>query len=154
MLNLESTEELRSTRARPKYWCRPVIRYRFFRLLRGLPHSELARLTQIDYDREMAFIATAKTDEGAPETLGVVRAIADPDNTSAEFAILVRSDLKGKGLGRALLKKLVRYCRTRGIKELVGEVLADNRRMIALAARLGFRMGSARDGSMQVRLEL
>jgi acetyltransferase len=130
------------------------IRYRFFRLLRGLPHSELARLTQIDYDREMAFIATAKTDEGAPETLGVVRAIADPDNTSAEFAILVRSDLKGKGLGRALLKKLVRYCRTRGIKELVGEVLADNRRMIALAARLGFRMGSARDGSMQMRLEL
>lgn len=130
------------------------IHFRFFRLLRGFPHSELARLTQIDYDREMAFIATAKAVDGASETLGVVRAIADPDNTTAEFAILVRSDLKAKGLGRVLLEKVVRYCRARGTKELVGEVLANNRRMLALAARLGFRMSTVRDGSVQVRLEL
>jgi acetyltransferase len=129
------------------------IHFRFFRMLRGFPHSELARLTQIDYDREMAFIATAKTVEGAPETLGVVRAIADPDNTSAEFAILVRSDLKGKGLGRTLLEKIVRYCRTRGTKELVGEVLAHNHRMLALASTLGFRVDPPRDGSVRVRPE-
>ena len=110
---------------------------RFFYLKREFSHSELARFTQIDYDREMAFIATAMNEQGVPETLGVARAISDPDNTSAEFAILVRSDLQGKGLGRALLSKLIRYCRDRGTKKLVGEVLSSNKRMLALCASLG-----------------
>lgn len=113
------------------------VQLRFFYLKREFSHSELARFTQIDYDREMAFIATAMNEQGVPETLGVARAIFDPDNTSAEFAILVRSDLQGKGLGRALLSKLIRYCRDRGTKKLVGEVLSSNKRMLALCASLG-----------------
>jgi acetyltransferase len=88
----------------------------------------------------MAFIGTAANAAGRPETLGVVRAIADPDNMQAEFAILVRSDLKGRGLGRALLDKIVRYGRARGMRRLCGEVLAGNRQMMELAASLGFRM--------------
>ena len=62
-----------------------------------------------------------------------------PDNTSAEFAVLVRSDLKGRGLGRVLLEKLIRYCASRGTQELIGDVLAGNAPMLHLAARLGFK---------------
>jgi acetyltransferase len=112
---------------------------RFFYARREFSHSELARFTQIDYDREMAFIATAVNEHGVPETLGVARAIFDPDNLSAEFAILVRSDFQGRGLGRALLSKLIRYCRDRGTKRLFGEVLSSNKPMLALCASLGLR---------------
>jgi acetyltransferase len=114
------------------------IQFRFFNARREFAHTELARFSQIDYDREMAFIATAPNDAGKPETLGVVRAIADPENAAAEFAILVRSDLKGKGLGHVLMKKIIRYCQGRGTVQLVGEVLAGNRAMLALATELGF----------------
>ncbi|MCC5870138.1 MAG: bifunctional acetate--CoA ligase family protein/GNAT family N-acetyltransferase, partial [Gammaproteobacteria bacterium] len=125
------------------------IRFRFFGLMKVLEHSQLARYTQIDYDREMAFIAC----QGTPaRTLGVVRAISDPDHMRAEFGIIVRSDIKGRGLGRILLEKLVRYCRARGIGELVGEVLQDNRRMLALSRELGFEIGPARQGVCEVRL--
>ena len=75
------------------------VRYRVFMRMREIQPSQLARLTQIDYDREMAFVAICEREPGCFETLGVVRAIADPDNVTAEFAIIVRSDLKGKGLG-------------------------------------------------------
>jgi acetyltransferase len=116
--------------------------FRFFTPLRRMPHSELARYTQIDYDREMAFIATAAAPDAAgdapAETLGVVRAISDPDNVSAEFAIVVRSDLKGQGLGRALMEKIIGYCRSRGTRELAGQVLPANRAMLDLAREFGF----------------
>ena len=74
------------------------VRFRFFDTVRDVPHSEMARFTQIDDDREMAFIATAERD-GGNETLGVVRVMTDPDNHRAEFAVVVRSDLSGQGLG-------------------------------------------------------
>ena len=132
------------------------VRFRFFGMVRDFPHSQIARLTQIDFDREMAFIATAKGKDGAPETLGVVRAIADPDNQHAEFAIVVGSDLKGKGLGHQLLEKMIRYCKARGTGALVGEILPDNRRMLSLAKRLGFERAEdgAEEGVVQVRLPL
>jgi acetyltransferase len=116
------------------------IRYRFFGLVRRLPHSEMARLTQIDYDREMAFIATPLTDSGqSRETLGVVRTITDPNNDQAEYAILVRSDLKGQRLGWKLLDKMVHYCRSRGTKEIVGQILRDNNKMLDLVLGMGFK---------------
>jgi acetyltransferase len=130
------------------------MRTRFLHAVRALPPSELKRLTQIDYEREMAFIATGTDPQGDEETLGVVRAHADPDNAAAEFAVLVRSDLKGRGLGGALLRKLVRYCRGRGTGELYGDVLADNVRMLALADELGFRRTSTQDGCVRVVLDL
>lgn len=102
------------------------VRLRFFSAMRELPPAQLARLTQIDYDRAMAFIATRPNAQGQPETLGVVRAVLDPDNQSAEFAIIVRSDLKGKGLGYILFQKLVDYFRARGTREIVGDALSEN----------------------------
>jgi acetyltransferase len=115
------------------------VRLRMFVRMRELTAAQLARFTQIDYDREMAFIATRAGPDGQPETLGVARAVADPDNVQAEFAVTVRSDLKGKGLGRLLMQKLIRYCRARGTVEMVGEGLVENRGILTMTAKLGFR---------------
>jgi acetyltransferase len=114
------------------------VRMRIFYSRRSIEHSELARLTQIDFEREMAFIATTEKPEGGEETLAVARAIADPDNIDAEFGIVVRSDLKGGGLGELLLNKLIAYLRQRGTQRLVATVLVENARMLELARELGF----------------
>jgi GNAT superfamily N-acetyltransferase len=116
------------------------IRFRFLGLLRELVPSELARFTQIDYEREMAFIATRPDGEGQSETLGVARVATDPDNVTGEFAIIVRSDLKGKGLGSALLEKLIRYCRQRGTSQMISRFLPDNTRMLGLMKKFGFEI--------------
>ena len=114
------------------------IRFRFFGLVHELPHSEMARMTQIDYDREMAFIAELDTEDGGKETMGVVRTITDPNNDKAEFAIVVRSDLKGSGLGKRLLVKMIEYCRSRQTRMIAGQVLRDNTRMLSFVQHLGF----------------
>jgi acetyltransferase len=130
------------------------IRFRFFNLVREMPHTQMARYTQIDYEREMAFIAS-DTALDPPATLGVVRGVFTSDDREAEFAIIVQSDLKGQGLGRALLEKLVRYCRARGTREVVGQVLPENQAMLALAKRLGFASRSLpEEGVVEVRLRL
>lgn len=121
------------------------ILFRFFGPLREPVHSELARFTQIDFEREMAFIATRQNDSGHPETLGVARVIAEPDNVNARFAIIVRSDLKGRGLGSVLLEKLIAYCRQRGTSRIIGRALATNHRMLALAEKCGFRIAENSD---------
>ena len=131
------------------------MRMRFFQARRELAHSELARLTQIDYDREMAFIATAEGPDGQPETLGVVRAVTDPDNLEAELGIVVRSDLKGARLGDILLDKIIRHCRSAGTLELMGYVLRQNSRMLGLVKRNGFTIGpSAEPEALIFRLAL
>lgn len=117
-------------------------------------HEQMARLTQIDYEREMAFIATAKTATGF-ETLGVVRAQRDFDNVEAEFAIAIRSDLKNSGLGTRLLEKMVNYCRDRGTQELKGFTMLENSGMANLARKLGFTVQYDRDeGVMNMHMVL
>ncbi|THC42511.1 bifunctional acetate--CoA ligase family protein/GNAT family N-acetyltransferase [Massilia sp. Mn16-1_5] len=131
------------------------VRYRMFVRIRELNPSQLARFTQIDYDREMAFIATRSGPDGLPETLGVGRVVADPDNVSAEFAVTVRSDLKGHGLGKILMQKLIDYCRLRGTREIVGEALPQNNRIIGLVKKLGFEVFPAgEEGVRKFRLVL
>ena len=127
---------------------------RFFRAVKELPPGELAYLTQLDYERAMAFIAVTKNEQGHSETLGVVRAQADPDNDTAEFAVLVRSDRKGHGLGSLLLEKIIRYCRQRGTRCIAGDVLATNTRMLQLAKAHGFHVDSSRDRVVRISLDL
>ena len=129
------------------------IRMRIFQTRRELPHSELARLTQIDYEREIALLAVAPGPDGMPQTLGVVRAVRDPDNTEAEFGIVVRSDLKGTGLGRLLMQRLEDYLRAHGTPRIVGLVLRENRAMLHLAETLGFEVRRDASGDEIVRLE-
>ncbi|GGB50314.1 acetyltransferase [Oceanisphaera marina] len=114
-------------------------------------HEELAHMTQIDYDREMAFVAVAEDGK----ILAVVRAISDPDNEDAEFAILVRSDLKGVGLGRLLMEKIIRYAHTRGLQSLSGITMPNNRGMITLARKFGFKVKiQLEDGIAELKLQL
>jgi acetyltransferase len=110
-------------------------RLRFFTAKPDLSHRFLARLTQIDYAREMAFVAVA---EATGELLGVVRFVADPDYVQGEYAILVRSDLKGRGLGWHLMQHLIAYARSEGIGQLYGCVLAENTTMLRMCGELGF----------------
>jgi acetyltransferase len=112
-------------------------RLRFFSVRPDLSHRFLARMTQIDYSREMAFVAVAKT---TGELLGVVRFVADPDYTQGEYAILVRSDLKGRGLGWRLMQHLIAYARAEKLEQLYGCVLAQNTTMLRMCRELGFRV--------------
>jgi acetyltransferase len=131
------------------------VRMRVFYSRRSIEHSELARLTQIDYAREMAFVAV-EAEPDVERTLAVVRAVADPDNIEAEFGIVVRSDLKGGGLGAMLMNKLIGYLRERGTQWLVATVLTENRRMLELARELGFSEAAAPNdsGTRAIRLAL
>ena len=131
------------------------IRMRLFYTRRSIERSELARLTQIDYEREMAFIVTAPLPKGAgEETLGVVRGFVDPDNVQAEFGILIRSDSKGAGLGRRLMEKLIAFLRGRGTQRLVATVLAENAAMRQLAVQLGFQESEQQPEPTARRIEL
>ncbi len=115
------------------------IRMRIFHVRRSIEHSEMARLTQIDYAREMAFIATrVNAETGREETLATVRATIDADNDVAEFGVIVRSDIKAGRLGRLLMTRLIAYLAARGTRQLTGTVLTANTRMLALARSLGF----------------
>ena len=127
---------------------------RFLSTFRELPDADIARLTQIDYDREMALIAEVLDGQGGAETLGVARVATDPDNLEAEFAILVRSDLKRHGLGNLLLGKLIRYCRDRGTARMTSAVLSGNACMLGLGASLGFTTRLAERGIMEMTLDL
>lgn len=117
------------------------IRLRYF-YSRGVPsHAELATWTQIDYDREMAFIISAPKLSGAGfETLGVVRAVTDADNVRSEFSIVVRDDMQGEGMGVMLMQKVIDYCRARGTLQLVGSTMPSNKGMQGLARKLGFKI--------------
>lgn len=131
------------------------IRLRYFSLFRELPHAKMARYTQIDYDREMAFILSTREENGITETLGEVRTVIDPDNRHAEFALVVRSDLKGKGLGTILMNKMLRYCRSKGTPRVYMVTLMENVAMQALAKKFDFHRQRSEDGeTMELWLDL
>jgi acetyltransferase len=128
-------------------------RLRFFTAAPNLSHRFLAQLTQIDYSREMAFVAISERDG---DLAGVVRMVADPDYAEAEFAILVRSDLKGCGLGWHLMQHLIAYAKAEKLQRLHGSVLADNTTMLQMCRELGFAVEPQPDDASvrTVRLEL
>jgi len=148
---LESVEQLRdgaALRMRPlrpedepklidlaAHMSREDFRLRFFTAALGLTHAVAARLSQLDYDRELGLLAEC---DGV--TLGVAHFFADPDKLRAEYAIAVRSDWKGRGLGFALMTRLIDIARQRGIGQLVGQVLRDNEPMLQMCGELNFRI--------------
>jgi acetyltransferase len=116
------------------------IRFRYFHHKADLSQRDLAMLSHINYDRQMAFIAEHPLVEGGKEMLGVVRVWNDADNIRTEFSIIVRDDLHGLGIGRLLMDKMIRYSRRLGTLEMVGKIMVDNRPMRALMQQLGFRL--------------
>jgi acetyltransferase len=114
------------------------LRLRFFQPIRELSHDMAATLTQIDYHREMALVAVGPGVPGKAEIYGIVNLSADPNNERAEYAILVDRALMGLGLGNLLMKRIITYARARGISEIHGEVLRENKPMLQLDRALGF----------------
>ncbi len=113
------------------------VRYRFFSAMRELSAEQMARMTQVDYEREMAFVATRDVPGGHPQTVGVARLVCEnPDR--GEFAVVVQPDMKGRGLARHLMTRLVEWGRAQGLSEIVGQILAENRPMLAFIRKLGF----------------
>jgi acetyltransferase len=127
------------------------IRARFHGAMRDFSGALLIRLTQIDYDREIALIGLRDGDE---LPLGVVRLYSEPDRISGEFAILVRSDLHGHGLGTTLMRRIIKVARDRGLQRVVGSVLRDNARMLHLVRELGFVAENARGDEVTMVLRL
>jgi acetyltransferase len=124
------------------------LRLRFFGPVRAFSHVFLARLTQLDYARAMAFVAV---DEASGEVLGSVRLHADANYEKAEYAILVRTDLKGRGLGWQLMELMIRYARSEGLKHVDGLVLRDNTMMLQMCRELGFRIADdPEDGTIKL----
>lgn len=124
------------------------VRVRFRGAFDAEAREMAARLSQIDYDREMVLIAL----DGA-EGVGVARLAADPEGETAEFALLVRTDWQDRGVGMSLMQAIVDHARNRGLSEVWGEVDSGNARMLSLARSLKFRRGPAGEANL-VRLAL
>jgi acetyltransferase len=107
-------------------------------------------LTQIDYDREMAFVAVR---EATGETVAVARLVCEGDRTG-EFAVIVQADMKGQGVASHLVQRLIGWARGQGLATIVGQVLADNAPMLAFVRRLGFSLKRVPDDPEVVEARL
>jgi acetyltransferase len=130
------------------------IRLRFFRPIRELTHDMAARLTQLDYDREMAFVITNPGLPGKATIWGVVRISTDPDLERAEYAIAVDRTMTGLGLGPMLMRRMIDYAKRRGIRELYGDVLRENEPMLKLNRAMGFTVKNDADDPNLIHVSL
>ena len=117
---------------------------RFMNTISELPPAMIARLTQIDYDREMAFLATV-VDDGKEIEVGAARYSVNPDGESCEFAIVVADAWQKRGLARKLMQVLIETARNRGLAYMTGIFLANNDRMLSFVAGLGFQLSNDPD---------
>lgn len=127
--------------------------FRFMDTLRELTPQMLMRFTQIDYDREMAFVATVQADAREVE-IGVARYVANPDGESCEFALVIADDWQRRGLGRRMMEQLIAMARASGLRSMIGHVLAENRGMLSLCQKLGFAIADSAEGAMVKRAML
>jgi acetyltransferase len=129
------------------------LRLRFFAPVREFSHTFIARLTQLDYARAIALAAISPVDG---DMLGVVHIIADANYDKGEYAVLVRSDIKGRGLGWHLMHTMIQYARWLRLREIEGQVLSHNKPMLSMCGELGFTISSVREdpGVSLVRLRL
>ncbi|MEL6197580.1 MAG: GNAT family N-acetyltransferase, partial [Pseudomonadota bacterium] len=128
------------------------LRLRFFSAMQKVPPAMIASLTQIDYARAMAFLAIDPADG---RMMGVGRLSIDANGEKAEYAVMARSDLQGLGVGRGLMERIISYGREIGLTEIWGEVLPENRGMLALCRKLGFESEAVPgEGIVRVRLPL
>ena len=127
------------------------LRMRFFAHIAELSAAESDRLTHLEYGHEMAFIAL---DEDAGRILGLLRLKDELDERTAEFAILVRSRLKGHGLGWLLMRRVIDYAKEKGLRRVHGDVLADNTIMLQMCAELGFHAQDIGSGMRRMVLDI
>jgi len=129
---------------------------RFFTPMKRLPHSMLARFTQIDYDRHIALVALPES-ESKETMLGVARVIIGRNLKEAEFSVVVSDPWQGKGIGAALLQRCISIAKDRGIDSVLGTVLAENTQMLTLGKKLGFnikRVSGAGEYELSIDLQV
>ena len=132
----------------------PNTRYfRFMNTVRELTPAMLMRFTQIDYDREMAFVAVRK-ERGREKEIAVARYVTNPDGKTCEFAIVVADTWQSRGIGRRMMELLIGVARARGLEVMVGHILAANQPMLALCAKLGFGISDHPEDSAVKRATL
>jgi acetyltransferase len=112
--------------------------FRFMDTIRELSPSMLMRFTQIDYDREMALVATVRNDEGKEIEIGVARYVSNPDGETVEFALAVGDEWQKHGIGPRLMTAIIEYAQSKGYRAIVGDVLSNNEKMLKLMAMLDF----------------
>ncbi len=127
--------------------------FRFFSYRRHLTHEQIARFTQIDYDREIAIIALLE-ENGRQRSIGVNRLTFQPRFDKHEFAIVVADAYQGQGVGTILMKRLLEIARDRKIPRIYGLVLAENQKMIEFCQRFGFVVDSQESNTITFRLDL
>ena len=125
---------------------------RFFSAGRGLTPAMLVRLTQVDYDRELALIALSEVEGKAEQMVGVSRFAANPDGESCEFAVAIDDHWNGRGVATILMERIIEAARDAGYRRMTGHVLPDNDSMLKLAARLGFKRSRDEDDPTLVRV--
>jgi acetyltransferase len=126
-------------------------RYRFFQIIKDLPHDALVRFCNIDYDREMAFVAeTTDADSNRPRRIeiGVSRLILDPNKKHGEFAVVIADKYQGKGLGTKLVDMLIEVARDKDAESIYGVIMSGNMAMIRLCEKLGFTTRREQDSVM------
>jgi acetyltransferase len=129
-----------------------AIRMRFFGYIRHFTHAMAARMTQIDYDRELSLVIVP--DAQPDKIVGMGTLVADASGACGEFAILVHGDHGGRGLGKHLLQEFVRHARKIGVRKIVGETLAENRTMQSIARQLGFTCRPMLDDPGCIHMEI
>lgn len=112
-------------------------RFRFFQIIKDLPHEALVRFCNIDYDREMAFIAETREGDHKVE-IGVSRLILESNKKRGEFAVVIADKYQGKGLGIKLVDMLIEVAREKGVEVIYGIIMSENVKMITLCEKLGF----------------
>ena len=129
------------------------LQMRFFAAIRAVDMVMIARLTQLDYAREMAFVAI---DPASQAILGVARLHGDANHEKAEYAIIIRSDQQGRGIGHDLMMRLIAFARTETYQAITGQVLAENDRMLAMCRKFGFdvRHDELGESTLMVQLSL
>jgi acetyltransferase len=129
------------------------LRLRFFAPMKEFSHQFIARLTQLDYARAMAFVGF---DEATNQMVGVVRIHSDSIYETGEYAILLRSDVKGRGLGWELMRLIIEYAKSEGLKTISGDVLKENTIMLEMCRHLGFEVKAdpVEHGICNVKLKL
>jgi GNAT superfamily N-acetyltransferase len=128
------------------------VRLRFFLRIRNFSHDMAARMTQVDYDRELSFVV--EPPEGKGDIVAMSTLVMDPDGAEAEYAILVHHDWAGRGIGKHLMNCLLDVARSRGVRMVYGDVLAENGPMLAVARSLGFQVKRDPEDHQCVRVSL
>ncbi len=129
-----------------------AVRLRFFAPRRELGHQTAARLTQLDYGREMGFVVAGPQRPGAAPVYGIAHLSCDADRERGEFAIMVASDMEGLGLGPLLMRRVLDHAAATGVREVFGEVLRENAPMLRLCAALGFDSKASADDPELMRV--